>query len=52
MDSGEGGMYKVKDHDGDTKSIPKKDITPLGGIPKLGDQVIAYWKVDDRRFAY
>ena len=44
-------MYKVKDHDNDTKTIAKKDIVPLGGIPKLGDQVIAYW-TDERRFAY
>ena len=44
-------MYKVKAHDNDTKTIAKKDIVPLGGIPKLGDQIIAYW-TDDRRYAY
>ena len=44
-------MYKVKFHDGDTKTIAKTDIVRLGGIPKLGDKIITYW-TDDRNYAF
>lgn len=41
----------MKFHDNDTLTIAKKNIVPLGGIPKLGDQIITYW-TDDRNYAF